>query len=95
MVDAFPGLRFSNLVAMVSLPGNDSLLFVAEKPGRIRKLHLGTSPSMETFLDIRDRVRVGPEHGLLRIPVDFSKYPAGFFKMRIDWPEAPNAEVEP
>jgi len=27
--------------------------------------------------------------------VDFSKYPAGFFKMRIDWPEAPNKEVKP
>ncbi len=35
------------------------------------------------------------EKGLLRIPVDFSKYPSGFFKMRIDWPEAPNKEVEP
>ena len=59
VVDAFPGLRFSNPVAMVSLPGNDSLLFV-EKPGRIRKVHLGPSPSMETFLDIRDRVRSDP-----------------------------------
>ena len=49
VVDAFPGLRFSNPVAMVSLPGNDSLLFVVEKPGRIRKVHLGPSPSMETF----------------------------------------------
>ena len=35
------------------------------------------------------------EKGLLRIPMDFSKYRAVFFKMRIDWPEAPNAEVEP
>ena len=61
VVDAFPGLRFSNPVAVVSLPGNDSLLFVVEKPGRIRKVHLGPSPSMETFLDIRDRVRVGSE----------------------------------
>ena len=49
VVDAFPGLRFSNPVAMVSLPGNDSLLFVVEKPGRIRKVHLSPSPSMETF----------------------------------------------
>tara|TARA_Y100000589_G_scaffold79995_2_gene73721 strand:- start:1117 stop:1251 length:135 start_codon:yes stop_codon:yes gene_type:complete len=35
------------------------------------------------------------EKGLLNVPVDFSKDAAGFFKMRIDWPEAPNAEVEP
>ncbi len=75
VVDAFPGLRFSNPVAMVSLPGNDSLLFVVEKPGRIRKVHLGPSPSMETFLDIRDRVRVGSEQGLLGLAFhpDFEK----------------------
>ena len=35
------------------------------------------------------------EKGLLSVPVDFSKDAAGFFKMRIDWPEAPNADVEP
>ena len=60
---------------MVSLPGNDSLLFVVEKPGRIRKVHLGPSPSMETFLDIRDRVRVGSEQGLLCLAFhpDFEK----------------------
>ena len=28
------------------------------------------------------------EKGLLSVPVDFSKDAAGFFKMRIDWPEA-------
>jgi len=35
------------------------------------------------------------EKGLLSVPVDFSKYPTGFLKMRIDWPKAPNSEVEP
>ena len=136
VVDAFPGLRFSNSVAVVSLPGNDSLLFVVEKPGRIRKVHLGTDPqwAMDHWRMSFKRGSEGStlqfpnpgsgelswnlefdskatsnasgtlmanssekkdEKGLLSVPVDFSKDAAGFFKMRIDWPEAPNADVEP
>ncbi|MDG1889752.1 MAG: PQQ-dependent sugar dehydrogenase [Verrucomicrobiota bacterium] len=65
LVEAFPGTRFSNPVALAHLPGQTDALFVVEKVGRIRTLTLGESPERSTFLDITDRVRSGGERGLL------------------------------
>ena len=80
VVDAFPGLRFSN-------PGSGELSWNLEFDSKATSNALGML--MANLSEKND------EKGLLRIPMDFSKYRAVFLKMRIDWPEAPNAEVEP
>jgi uncharacterized repeat protein (TIGR03806 family) len=51
---AFPGLQFSQGVAMASPPGDTHRLFVAERPGRIQLIPdvTAASPSQETFLDL-------------------------------------------
>ena len=80
VVDAVPGLRFSN-------PGSGELSWKLEFDSKATSNALGML--MANSSEKKD------EKGLLCIPMDFSKYRAVFFKMMIDWPEAPNAEVEP
>lgn len=57
--NAFPGLRFSNPVAIVQMPGVEDRLFVVEKAGRMRMVTLGENPQRLTFMSLTDRVRSG------------------------------------
>ena len=63
--DAFPGLRFSNPVAIVQMPEQADRLFIVEKSGNIRMVTLGSEPQRSTFMSLTDRVRSGGEQGLL------------------------------
>ncbi len=80
LVDTFPGLRFSN-------PGSGELSWNLEFDTK--------ATSNASGMLMANSSKKKDEKGLLCIPMDFSKYRAVFFKMMIDWPEAPNAEVEP
>lgn len=66
---AFPGLTFTNAVALAVPPGETNRLFVVEKSGRIIVLTNLASPNRTVFLDISDRVTtslsVSDERGLL------------------------------
>jgi len=65
---AFPGLTFTDPVAIVAPPGETNRLFVVEKPGRIVVIPDLSKPSREAFLDITDRVGNGNgELGLLAL----------------------------
>jgi len=72
-VPAFPGLAFSQPVALVSPPGDQRRLFVVEKPGRIWVIPdvTATTPSRSLFLDLTNRVTVSSslsdERGLLAL----------------------------
>ena len=54
--DAFPGLRFNEVVAMATPPGETNRLFVVERDGLIKVLPDLDSPSAEPFLDLRSLV---------------------------------------
>ena len=65
-VNAFPGLIFTDPVAIVSAPGESNRLFIVEQIGRISVIPDLSSPSRLTFLDISSQVRSsGNEEGLL------------------------------
>ena len=68
--DAFPGIKFDRPVAIVSLPGDDTRLFVVENGGLIFELSLLSTPKKSTLLDISDKtISIAPnrseEPGLL------------------------------
>lgn len=68
-VEAFPGLVFTNAVALASPPGETNRLFVVEKSGRIVVITNLAQPTRTVFLDISARVStslsVSDERGLL------------------------------
>lgn len=67
--EAFPGLTFTNAVALASPPGETNRLFVVEKQGRIVVITNLAAPTRTVFLDISARVStslsVSDERGLL------------------------------
>ena len=68
--DAFPGIKFDRPVAIVSLPGDDTRLFVVENGGLISELSPLSAPKKSTLLDISDKtISIAPnrseEPGLL------------------------------
>jgi glucose/arabinose dehydrogenase/mono/diheme cytochrome c family protein len=64
--DAFPGLTFSNPVAIVTPPGETNRIFIIERAGRIRLIKDLAAPTVSTFLDIASRTRSeNSELGLL------------------------------
>jgi glucose/arabinose dehydrogenase/mono/diheme cytochrome c family protein len=67
--DAFPGLVFTNAVALATPPGETNRLFVVEKSGRIVVITNLAQPTRTVFLDISARVstslNVSDERGLL------------------------------
>lgn len=63
--NAFPGLSFTDPVAIVTPPGETNRLFIVEKIGRIAVIPDLGSPSKEIFLDISTATRTGGEEGLL------------------------------
>ncbi|MBT6238812.1 MAG: hypothetical protein HOI50_10690, partial [Verrucomicrobia bacterium] len=77
--NAFPGLRFSNPVAIVQMPDFEDRLFVVEKVGRIRMVTLRGQPEHFTFMDLTDRVRSGGERGLLGLAFHPDHASNGFF----------------
>lgn len=77
--DAFPGLRFSNPVAIVQMPGHEDRVFVVEKTGRIRMITLGEDPQRLSFINLTDRVRSGGERGLLGLAFHPDYASNGFF----------------
>ena len=77
--NAFPGLRFSNPVAIVQMPDFEDRLFVVEKAGRIRMVTLGGQPERFTFMGLTDRVRSGGERGLLGLAFHPDHASNGFF----------------
>lgn len=77
--DAFPGLRFSNPVAIVQMPDFEDRVFVVEKAGRIRMVTLGEQIERFTFMSLTDRVRSGGERGLLGLAFHPDHASNGFF----------------
>lgn len=73
VVNAFPGLTFTQPVAAVSPPGDTRRLFVVEKPGRIWLIPdvTAATPTQSLFLDLTSRVTVSTslsdERGLLAL----------------------------
>lgn len=64
--NAFPGLLFSDPVAILTPPGESNRLFIVEQIGRIAVIPDLTSPTKQIFLDIQSIVRAnGNEEGLL------------------------------
>jgi glucose/arabinose dehydrogenase/mono/diheme cytochrome c family protein len=67
--EAFPGLTFTNAVALAVPPGETNRLFVVEKQGRIVVLTNLAAPVRTVFLDLSARVStslsVSDERGLL------------------------------
>jgi uncharacterized repeat protein (TIGR03806 family) len=57
--NAFPGLIFTNPVALASPPGEANRLFIAEKRGRIVVITNLAAPTRAIFLDLTTRVGVG------------------------------------
>jgi len=82
--DAFPGIRFDRPVGIVSLPGDDTRLFVVENGGVISELSPLSAPKKSVLLDISDRtVSVAPngaeEPGLLGLAFHPEFSENGFF----------------
>ena len=77
--NAFPGLRFSNPVAIVQMPGYEDRVFVVEKAGRIRMVTLGEEFQRVTFMSLTDRVRSGGERGLLGLAFHPNHMENGYF----------------
>jgi len=70
--NAFPGVSFTNPVAIASPPGETNRLFVAEKNGLIVVITNLAAPTRTVFIDLRSRVRfvtndtvIDEEEGLL------------------------------
>jgi len=79
VVDALPGLRFANPVALVAAPQDETSLFVVEKVGRVKRIQLGSEPIMEVFLDLRSQTRVSSEQGLLGLAFHPQFHENGYF----------------
>jgi uncharacterized repeat protein (TIGR03806 family) len=72
---AFPALAFDAPLAMLQAPGDASRWFVVEQAGRIRVFANDEAvPAATDFLDLRGRVHVSPQSGLLGLAFhpDFS-----------------------
>ena len=67
LAPAFPGLTFSNPVAVLAPPGETNRLFVVERAGRIAVITNLMSPTRTVFLNLTTRVRLDNfnEMGLL------------------------------
>jgi glucose/arabinose dehydrogenase len=63
--NAFPGLTFTQPVALATPPGETNRLFVVEKTGRILVLTNLANPTRTVFLDLSSTVLAGGEQGLL------------------------------
>jgi glucose/arabinose dehydrogenase len=72
---------FDSPVYVTSAPGDPSTLYVVEQPGRIKAVRGGRV--VDTFLDIRDRVKSGGEQGLLSVA--FSPKYATNHKFYVDY----------
>ena len=79
--NAFPGLSFTDPVAIVTPPGETNRLFVLEKPGRIIVIPDLSNPAKQTFLDITAVTNPGGEEGLLVADLDLTKA-TGFYADR-------------
>lgn len=56
MVEAWPGIQFTNPVAVVTAPGDTNRIFVLERGGRVWVIRDLANPSPALFMDITDRV---------------------------------------
>lgn len=66
IVNAFPGVDFSQPVGIALIPGETNRLFVLERPGRIMEVTNLANPSKQIFLDLSSSTHlVGIETGLL------------------------------
>ena len=63
--NAFPGLSFTDPVAIAAPPGETNRLFIVEQTGRIIVITNLAEPRLTVFMDIAARVRSGGEQGLL------------------------------
>ena len=63
--NAFPGLTFSQPVAIVSAPGETNRLFIIEQAGRIAVITNLLNPTRTVFMDLTARVRYSGEQGML------------------------------
>src|SRR5437867_1528349 len=64
-VPAFPKLSFHQPVFLTCAPDGSHRLFVVEQPGRVMAFPQDGSSPASPFLDIRPKVRLGEEEGLL------------------------------
>lgn len=62
---AFPGIAFTNPIALATPPGETNRLFVVERAGRIVVITNLAAPTRTVFLNIPGRVNAGGEGGLL------------------------------
>lgn len=68
---AFPDLEFEAPLYIATAPGDTQRLFVVEQGGRIYAINRSAStPSKQLFLDIRSRVAMRGEQGLLGLAFD-------------------------
>ena len=63
--NAFPGVAFTNPIAVASPPGETNRLFVVERAGRIVAVTNLAAPNRTVFLDIASKVNTTGEGGLL------------------------------
>ena len=76
---AFPGLRFTDPVAIVVPPGETNRLFVVEQAGRIAVITNLANPNRSVFLDLTARIVAGGEQGLLGLAFHPGHATNGFF----------------
>jgi glucose/arabinose dehydrogenase/mono/diheme cytochrome c family protein len=64
VIPVLPEVLTNTVVAFANPPGESNRLFLAEVTGLIRVVPDLGYPTVETFLDLRDRTQTGEEHGL-------------------------------
>jgi uncharacterized repeat protein (TIGR03806 family) len=79
LVDRFPGMGFSNPLALRSPPGSGTELYVVEKAGRIQRFADVSVPATTVFLDISSTVIDSGEEGLLSMAFHPNYASNGYF----------------
>ncbi len=79
LTNAFPGLSFTNPIALATPPGETNRLFVLERSARVIVVTNLAAPTRTVFLDLSSRVTTGCEEGLLGIAFHPNYAANGFF----------------
>ena len=70
LANPFPNLTFSSPVDMQSPDDGSELLYVVEKAGRVKVFENNAATTIDTFIDITNRVSTSGEQGLLGMAFD-------------------------